>query len=307
MRNVEVSSGYATWGFDPRIKYNSIEYRIRQGKSLFIIDDFGDKTAGAEIENSSRRIFKKNNVVYDAIAIHDVAPLNISHGAWVTQQQLSNETNAVCVTVVDPEVGTSRKPLAFVTKDNNTIIAPNNGVAYPAAREHGIEDIYELIPGEIKRLAGVKDVSKTFHGRDIFAPAGALAACGVDITRFAEPLSDKVKEFELQEKGLIHIDDFGNLKVNDKIPLEATYLQLKQEKSSKKKSDVNILIPVVEKFADVKIGNLSAYTGSSNCLEIAVRNGKASRALGVLGVQLEIGKPLNYEFGFGRGNGNGRH
>lgn len=81
----------------------------------------------------------------------------------------------------------------------------------------------------------------------------------------------------------MHIDKYGNYKINCNIPSESTNLVL---------SD-NIRIPIVDTFEKVEVGQLLAYPGSSGMLEIAVREGNAAKSLGY-----EIGKCLEINFDY---------
>lgn len=272
----------------------SVEHGIRRGAVLLLLSDFGDHTAQGEYIKAAVNVSRDQRVSPDIISIADIGALNIAHGAWVTQRQLTGEQGAVCVTVVDPGVGTEREPVAIVTKDENVIIAPNNGVGYPAANDHGIDKVYELLPERVSAMSGLS-LSRTFHGRDLFAPAGALVASGVNLAEFAQPLDkDSLVEFELQKGSLLHIDQFGNLKVSDAIPDDATVVRLNRKKTPTEPA-ITAIIPVVPKFADAKLGTLCAYTGSSGGLEIAINKGRADKALSSL--DLQVGQVLDYSFG----------
>lgn len=272
-----------------------VESEITRGSKLFLLSDFGDGTAQGEYVSAAVSIGRDQRVISDIISIPDIGALSIQHGAWVTKQQLKREHGAVCVTVVDPGVGTAREAVSIVTKDRNVIIAPNNGVGFPAAVEHGIEQVYELSADKIEALTG-KPITETFHGRDLFAPAGALVSSGVNLADFATPMDiEKLIEFELEQKSLLHIDQFGNLKISDEIPAGATSLQVQRRRTDDLPAII-ALIPIFPRFADARVGTLCAYTGSSGGLEIAVNQGRADKALSTL--DLRVGQILNYNYGF---------
>ena len=269
------------------------ERPLRRGRKMFLLSDFGDATAQGEYVNAAVSVTREKDVISDIISIPDIGGLNIAHGAWVTRQQLKRESGAVAVTVVDPGVGTDRKPIAIVTEDDNVLIVPNNGVGFPAAVEHGIKGVYELNHDKVEALTG-KPISKTFHGRDLFAPAGALIASGVDITRFAAEIDQaELVEFELKKKSLLHVDNYGNLKVSDEIPQDATSVQLRTVSEA---VPVEITIPILPKFADAEVGTMCAYIGNSGGLEIAVNKGSAAKFLSSAGFELQVGETLNYEY-----------
>ena len=125
------------------------------------------------------------------------------------------------------------------------------------------------------------NVSATFHGRDIFAPAAAHIANGVPLNKLGPAAINLVRlNFELQPKNgecqVIHVDRFGNLILN----ITANDIDNPQQVSFKIGRET---IPTLSHtFADVADGELLAYVGSQrNHVEIALRNGNAALALGV--------------------------
>jgi S-adenosylmethionine hydrolase len=275
------------------------EGELRRGKPFYMISDFGDETAQGEYKKTARRTLTKEGVLFEPITVSDVAERSILHGAWVTQRQMSGEEGAVSVTVIDPGVGSERKAIGIVTKDQNVLIGPNNGVLYPAASEHGIESVFELDPKRVAELSGWEKLSRTFHGRDFFSPAAALAVSGRGLSEFATQIDiEELEALKLVGGELLHIDKpFLNLKVNDTVPQNATFLRLVRP-ADEERPPINALLPVVDGLAGAESGSLVAYTGSSECLEIAVKEGQAGETLRKFGIDLEVGKPLIYEFGF---------
>jgi S-adenosylmethionine hydrolase len=92
---------------------------------------------------------------------HSVPAQSIREGAWILLQSYKYfPKGTVFVSVVDPGVGTARDAVVVVT-ENYIHVGPDNGLLYPAAAEDGIERVYRILIDE--------GVSKTFHGRDIFA------------------------------------------------------------------------------------------------------------------------------------------
>ncbi len=100
---------------------------------------------------------------------HTVEPQNILQGAFLLYHSYRYFRSAVHVAVVDPGVGTNRRAVVIEGK-NHFFIGPDNGILYPSAVEDGIKTVYSIRKG-ISRLVG--ELSSTFHGRDIFAPAAA--------------------------------------------------------------------------------------------------------------------------------------
>lgn len=210
---------------------------------------------------------------------HSVEPQNVLQGAFLLYHSYKYFKSAIHVAVVDPGVGTKRKALAVFTK-NHVFVAPDNGICYPAASEDGIMKIFR-IDESISSLVG--ELSYTFHGRDVFAPAAAL----ISLKRydFLEEIDSMKKleiyDFEVREKvrcKIVYVDRFGNLVTN--LP----------KKFVRGKSYIfrGIEFPLVKTYAEVKVGEPLALIGSFNTLELSVRNGSAAEVLGIRKGNVEI-------------------
>src|SRR5262249_16275397 len=123
------------------------------------------------------------------------------------------------VVIVDPTVGSDRKPLIVAT-ENYYFIAPDNGVL---SLIYDVETVSTVVEITAEHYYRSPDISNTFHGRDIFAPAGAWLAKGKDILNFGEEIENYTKLTlpksrlvgEALIKGsVIHVDRFGNLITN---------------------------------------------------------------------------------------------
>ena len=216
---------------------------------------------------------------------HDIPAFNIVATAYVlyTSYRYFPE-NSVFLVVVDPGVGTERKPIAIKTK-NYFFVGPNNGVLFPAASSDGIIEVRSINNDAFF----VKPVSKSFHGRDIFAPAATLLALGVPFESVGEPLSlDELEKIELVEKcyeghikaKVVYIDHFGNIALGlerdcrETICRDRDYVYIKAgEKLVKAKC-----LPV---FSQADKGELVFYINSLGFPELAVNQGSAADILGV--------------------------
>ncbi len=188
----------------------------------------------------------------------------------------------VHVVVVDPAVGTQRRPIV-VTGENQYFVAPDNGV---------LSVVYEKEPSLSVRhiTAGhyfLSPVSATFHGRDIFAPVAAWLSKMGQTASFGEEVGDYVR-FSLPKpkpatnaiKGVVlRVDNFGNLMTN----LTLEDLPQPMVSSGKIKLLVNgkPVEQLAQTFAQGNPGQPFAILGSSGFLEISVNRGNAARALGV--------------------------
>ncbi len=237
---------------------------------ITLLTDFGDFYPGV-MKGVILRLAPRARIVDIA---HSVEPQNVFQGAFLLYHSYRYFRNAIHIAVVDPGVGGDRKALVIKTK-NHFFVAPDNGIAYPSAVEDGIIEIYEIDPS-ISKLVG--ELSTTFHGRDIFAPAAALLLKG-DFSYFRK--IERMKQldlFELSFEGrilrarVVYVDRFGNLITNVPANLLA---------GAKGFNLFGINFPMVRTYSDVPIGKPLALIGSFGTLELSVREGSAAKMLGI--------------------------
>jgi len=182
-------------------------------------------------------------------------------------------SGSIHMVVVDPEVGSSRRPL-LVQTERYFFIAPDNGVlSYPLSRER------VKLAVEINRSKYfLKQVSCTFHGRDIFAPVAAWLSRGVEARKFGSVIKEyqKIRFPSLERKGnrqwvaeVLHIDKFGNIISN----IDRSQWRLFQIESGASSFCLTIgshkIETLVENYHQGKNHKLFALFGSSNFLEIS--------------------------------------
>src|SRR2546427_2253648 len=145
---------------------------------------------------------------------HEVARHDVVEGALALEAAASFfPGGTVHVAVIDPGVGTARRGIAVAARDQ-VFVGPDNGVFTPFLSGTGWR-AFELAAPEYRLPA----VSRTFHGRDVFAPAAAHVATGVDVARLGPVVSDPVRlewagaraRGGAIEGAVIHVDRFGNL------------------------------------------------------------------------------------------------
>ncbi len=186
------------------------------GKNIALLTDFGcqDTFAGV-LKGVILSICRDANIVDLS---HGVSHQDIAHGSFMlfTSYRFFPKGTVFCV-VVDPGVGSKRKPICIKTKDY-FFVGPDNGVLWQAAKENKIEQIMNLT----NTSYFLESISTTFHGRDIFAPCAAHICNRVNIKDMGKPLEKaKVHEIPTIEKkdnslilSIIHIDVFGNITLN---------------------------------------------------------------------------------------------
>jgi len=227
-------------------------------------------------------ILKINPDVTIVDITHNVTAYDLLDGALTIGSAYSYfPSKTVHVVVVDPGVGTERRPL-LVSAQNQYFIAPDNGVL-SVIYEHEKESL-------IVRHANVEHyylqpVSKTFHGRDIFAPVAAwltkgwqTGSMGDEITDFKKFAIPRPKEADGTLKGVVlRADAFGNLITNfrsEDFPESAL-----AGGAIKLQVGNQAVTRLVETFAQGNNGEAVAYVGSSGYIEVGMNKGNASRTL----------------------------
>ena len=227
---------------------------------------------------------------------HDIRPQAIRQAAYVLSTAAPYfHPGTVHLVVVDPGVGSERRPIVVQT-ERATYVAPDNGVLSMAISQEPPRLAIHLT----RREYHLPFVSATFHGRDVFAPAAAHLAAGADPRDMGTPIpvSDLVSlpfnRPALQPDGswlgeVLHVDRFGNLVTSfhcRSTPSKAGEGTMLNEHSAIDVAGRRIG-RVMRTYADVAPGDLVATIGSSGRVEIAVRDGNAATWLGV-----DVGEPV---------------
>ncbi len=213
---------------------------------------------------------------------HSIKPQDIYHGAialWRTARYFPAGT--IHVAVVDPGVGTDRRPVGLRV-GAHYFIGPDNGLftlVIEEAESHAEEiKVFHLDRSEY----WLPEVSNVFHGRDIFAPMAAHLALGIKLEQMGIQIIDpnrlKIPRPELLVGGgwcgqVIEIDTFGNLATNI---AESHLLSLGEIIVQVAGRQISGL---VNTFGDCPPGSLIALYGTSHDLIIAIVNGNAARTL----------------------------
>jgi len=183
------------------------------------------------------------------------------------------------VVVVDPGVGGVRKPI-LIEKDGSYFVGPDNGVLSLALEGKPPDRIIELSNTDYQ----LQYVSKTFHGRDIFAPVAAHLSLGVPPVAFGEPLDTMVNLSVPQivcgdnriEGEIIYVDSFGNLFTNIS---ERDLTGLPTERLQVGLRDVPVG-GLVTTYAGASVGQFACLVNSWGLLEIAINNGNVIQRTG---------------------------
>ena len=209
---------------------------------------------------------------------HDLPRQDVRAAAFWTRFVLPEFPPAVHLLVVDPGVGTDRAALV-VRAGDHAIVAPDNGVALPAARALAVDSSVEVFAYDYDDPA-----SNTFHGRDVFAPAAA-AVHGVGVSRVEEldsvspvdeyvdlrlPVSETTDRTAYGE--VLVVDDFGNAITN----VPGAFLTEVERVRVNGES-----VPVGDSFASVAEGERLVTVGSHGNVECDVNRGRGDEAFGL--------------------------
>jgi hypothetical protein len=227
---------------------------------------------------------------------HEISPYEIIEAAFVISESWRYfPKGTIHVVVVDPGVGSARRPI-LVEAAGHFFVAPDNGILsliYDAPR--GGLPALKPRPVRAGMLVSVRvitnpklmarDVSRTFHGRDIFAPAAAHLARGVPPARFGKPILDYVRIADTKPSKLspncwrgtiFRADRFGNLITNfhldDFARVTAGPFELRVGAERIRRLALT--------FSEAAIGELVAVFGSSDYLEIVANQASAAQILG---------------------------
>jgi len=211
---------------------------------------------------------------------HTVAPRDVRRGAAVLAATVPYLPPAVHLAVVDPGVGTARRGVVLLAGES-ALVGPDNGLLLSAADAlGGVRAAHELTAAEYR----LPVVSRTFHGRDVFAPAAAHLALGVPaaafgpaldpagLVRLPPPLAEVTADGVRTEVGTV--DRFGNLSLATDLAVPAG-------------TGVTVVLgdrrhpaTAATTFGDVEPGALLVFTDSAGRLAVAVRDGSAAEHTG---------------------------
>jgi S-adenosylmethionine hydrolase len=217
---------------------------------------------------------------------HGIPPQQVLQGALVLANTLPYMPEGVHLAVIDPGVGTDRRALVIRSGDGRLHVGPDNGLLLPAAEKlGGVEAAWEL-ENEQYRL---HPTSRTFHGRDVFGPAAAHLAVGLDPADLGPPVPvDRLVRVDVPvpqvgeariRATILYVDRFGNAALN-----------LTREHAAaagiEPGTKIELHLPLeryfalaTRTFADARAGELILYEDSYGNLALAITGGDAARML----------------------------
>lgn len=228
---------------------------------ITFLSDFGEKDwFVSAVKGEILKINPEANIID---ITHNLNPFDIKQSAFVLKMVYKNfPAGTVHLSVVDPGVGSKRKPLV-VFSDGYYFVGPDNGIfSYIYQKDSAV---YEII---VK-----KPVSYTFHARDIFGPVAGKISLGLELNKLGKRIF-KFQKFsfpKIKRKGdmvygeIVYIDHFGNLITN--IPIKFSLKKIYIEGFG--------FVHIKKFYASGNPGEVFSVPGSSNFYEIACFKGRA--------------------------------
>jgi len=272
-----------------------------ENRIVTLTTDFGEGHYAAQMKAVILSMVRDATIVDIA---HNVTPQCIKEGAYLlrsTAPWFPCEPKPVHICVVDPTVGSKRKPICIETW-GGILVGPDNGVLYPAAERLGITDVFEITHEEIP-----KNISNVFHGRDVFARAGGMLLKGYAPSELGLRL-DEIVELDLNdaivndaedickiECSVLHIDRFGNTIISlSKDMFEALIAKYGSNSVALIEGGRRFPLRRTERYCDVPSGTLIIIESSSGEMEISVREGSAAKEL-----EMAVGRTVELELSLG--------
>lgn len=236
---------------------------------------------------------------------HEISPQDVMEAAFVLRQAIPYfPDDTVHLVVVDPGVGTERRPVAL-RHGAHLFVGPDNGV-FPLVLEREQPD--EVVALDRASAWRTPEPSQTFHGRDIFAPVAAHVAAGRSLSEVGSPIerleplrwAQPIADDEGVQGWVVHIDRFGNCITNIARETLAPYTDRASDALPPLKCFVGntSFTEVQATYGHVAQGEPLLLFGSSDFLEVAVNAGNAAKLL-----DIRKGDPVNIIFSGNREGG----
>jgi S-adenosyl-L-methionine hydrolase (adenosine-forming) len=216
---------------------------------------------------------------------HGIPPRAIVQGALVLANTVPYMPVGAHLAVVDPGVGGPRRALALRDAEGRAYVGPDNGLLLPAAERAGIVEAHEIVNPDY----ALSPVSRTFHGRDIFAPAAAHVAKGLALAELGPPIDPSaLVRLELPHPevrtnrigaSILYVDAFGNMQLN----LTREHLdQADVQPGARLELEIagqRYYAIAARTFSDARSGDLILYEDSYGNVAVAMNRGNAAETL----------------------------
>jgi hypothetical protein len=246
---------------------------------IALLTDFG--TAGPYVAAMKGAILNVCPEVDLVDITHEIAPHDIAGGAAILAAAVPYfPPGTIVVAVVDPGVGSGRQALAAET-GGYVLLGPDNGLLAPLLDEWGVATLVSIEEARFARAA----VSATFEGRDRFGPAAGWIAAGTGVADLGPPVSHYAPTDRPGPRGegraltgsVVWVDRFGNLVTDIS---RSTWMRESQGRGGSVWVAGTCVGEPVRTYGDLAAGAPGALFGSTEQLEIAVREGRAADRFG---------------------------
>lgn len=219
---------------------------------------------------------------------HGIEPQAVLQGALVLANTVPYMPEGVHLAVVDPGVGTIRRAVVLRDATGRIYVGPDNGLLVPAAEKlGGVAGAWELT----NTAYMLEPVSRTFHGRDVFSPAAAHVAVGVDpgeLGPAVEPASLVRLELPVPEIGgsrigatVLYVDQYGNVQLNlSRADIERAGIVPGRQIELDVGMD-RYYATAARAFADARPGDIILYEDSYENIAVAVTAGNAAEMFSI--------------------------
>ena len=211
---------------------------------------------------------------------HEVTPYSVADGARLLADTAEHyPAGTVFLAVIDPGVGSDRKPMVARSKRGQYFVLPDNGLVTLVAERQGLVGAREITNARWMRAGGR---SSTFHGRDVFAPVAAHLAQGADWTQagplVAQPIRLDIRAAMLDGdvlRGMVIATDgpYGNLLTDVDATLFATLGWVVGDRVPLEIGTEHLTLPFVKTFSDVPVQTPLLYVDSRARMGIAINQG----------------------------------
>ena len=219
---------------------------------------------------------------------HGIEPQAVLQGALVLANTVPYMPEGVHLAVVDPGVGTGRRPLAVRDAVGRLFVGPDNGLLVPAAeRQGGVESAWELA----NPACMLEPVSRTFHGRDVFAPAAAHLAVGLDPAELGPPVEpESLVRLDLPAPDVggsrifatvLYVDRYGNVQLNlSRSDVEEAGILPGRQVELELGVD-RYYATAASTFADARPGDIILYEDAYQNIAVAITDGNAAEVFAI--------------------------
>lgn len=248
--------------------------RDQRSRILLFLTDFGTKDGAVAACKGVMWSIAPRLWVTDLT--HDIPPYNIAAAGEQLEQAVPYyPAGTIVVAVVDPGVGSARKPMAARTNAGHLLVGPDNGIFTLLLEREGLDVAVELRETRYWRKG---ETTSTFHGRDIFAAVGAHLAAGITIEALGPPLvplrlalAEAKQDGEWTQGEVRYLEEpYGNVVTN--IPMAMLGPRLSGDLAVEL-AGKSYRLPLRHTFSDVAVGESLALPHSRGLLSFSINQG----------------------------------